>query len=392
MPRPAPTTHRAPRRRGTLRGLTTALAWEFALVVIALVALLWRPTGLYLAGGLLVLLLVVGLPVVRGRSLLSLLASRWRFVRRRRARVTDPGDMPVDLVPLAQWVPGLQVNQTRSAQGHDVGVVTDGESWTAILALATDDALLSDSGERVDLDALKGLTRQDDIVFAGLQLVTYTVPAPVQALLRPDSVAAKAYLELSGGDVPPAVRRTWICVRLDPRLCLEAVARRGASNDGIYATLRFGLHRVQAALKRQGIITRALSPMEIYEVLSFTTGSTPDHAADRSSESWTTWSCDGLVHSGRQVRSWGDNTSLGYQSLLQTLDRTPVLFAVSSYTVDADSRVTGGVRLVTPTTAAAQQAQQHLSAALDRSVKLAAPGGAQVPAVLATVPLGRPVA
>ena len=169
----------------------------------------------------------------------------------------------VPVIPIAQWGPGLTVNQTRSAQGAEVGVVTDGRSWTGVLALNSDDVLVADSGEKIDLEALSGLTRQDDIVFAGLQVVTYTVPAPVSVLFPQGSPAPRAYAEISGSEGPPAVRMTWLCVRLDPRLCLEAVARRGASTDGIYATLRFGMHRVQAALKRQGIVTRALTPLEI---------------------------------------------------------------------------------------------------------------------------------
>lgn len=380
---------RVPRRTRSGR-LGIALAWELVLLTLVVIALFGGMLTWIICAAIGVVLIVLGIPWT-GRSALTWLRDRMRFARRRRSRAQDPGDIPVDLVPLAQWVPGLQVNQTRSAQGAEVGVVTDGESWTAILSLTSDDQLLADQGEKIDLEALSGLTLQDDIRFAGLQVVSYTVPAPVSALLPEGSPAVGAYLDISA-EVPPAVRRTWICVRLDPRLCLEAVARRGASTDGIYATLRFGLHRVQAALKRQGITTRALSPIEIYEVLSLTSGSTPDHGSDRSAERWRSWFCDGLVHTGTKIRSMRGNASLGYQNLLSALDRAPVLFAVTSYTLDDANRATVAVRLVTPNPATAQAAVSHLRRQLPRSVQLAPPGGLQVPTVLSTVPLGRQVA
>jgi type VII secretion protein EccE len=368
--------------------LPTALRWEVALLVPVTVALVGQTTGWLLVAGVLALAVVVlGIPW-SGRSLLGTALSRLRFGRRRARRVEHP-DLPVDLVPLAQWLPGLQVTQTRSASGADVGVVTDGESWTAILALNSDDLMMADAGERIDLDALSGLTRQDDIIFAGLQLVTYTVPAPVTALLHPGSPAARAYLEISD-EPPPSVRRTWLCVRLDPRLCLEAVARRGASTEGIHGTLRFGLHRVQAALKRQGLSTRVLSPVEIHEVLGLTAGSTPDHPDQRSVESWTSWDCDGLVHLGARVRTGGD-ASLAHQSLLSALDRAPVLFAVTSYTIDDRNRPSGAVRVAAPNQQLAEQAFEQLRRDLPRHVTLSARGGVQVPAVLGTVPLGRAV-
>lgn len=389
MARAAQLAVRTPRRL-TPRFWIRSMGWELAIIGVVLFALTGTTRGFVVAGVIAVLALVAGVPV-KGRSLVGWAWTGIGFLNRRAGHVPDPPDMPVDLVPLAQWVPGLSVNQTRSAQGAEVGVVTDGNSWTGVLALNSDDVLVADSGEKIDLDALSGLTRQDDIVFAGLQVVTYTVPAPARVLLPEGSPAPRSYAEVAGPDGPPAVRMTWLCVRLDPRLCLEAVARRGASTDGIYATLRFGMHRVQAALKRQGIVTRALNPLEIYDVLSLTSGSTPDHGEQRSREGWTTWQCDGLFHSGRHVRSWGANKSIGYQSLLEALNAAPVLFAVTSFTWDAGSNATGAVRLVAPTAELVTTAAEQLATELPSSVRLSFAAGSQVPTLLATVPLGKQV-
>ncbi|MVA74816.1 type VII secretion protein EccE [Auraticoccus sp. F435] len=379
----------APRRTGALTGLRPLVVAELLLLAALLSGLTGTVPG-YVVAAVLVVVTVVLLVPFGGRSLLRRLRLRLAYLRRRPAPALD-ADVPYDLVPLAQWVPGLSVSQTVTGRGEEVGVITDGSAWTAVLALDADDELVADSGEELSLRELADLTVQDDVVFAGVQVVTYTVPAPARLLLAEGSAAARAYLEVADG-VPPTVQRTWLCVRLDPRLCLEAVARRGLDNDGIYATLRFGLHRVQSVLKRQGIETRALTPLEIHEVLALTAGSGPDGGEVRSRESWQHWECDGLLHSGRAVRSWGTSHSLGYGRLLQAVAQAPVLFAVTSYVLTPGRPATGGIRLVSPNEQLARTAVQAVGGALGREVRLAAPGGSQVPTMLATVPLGRGVA
>lgn len=384
MARSDQTPRRAPRSGWLRRHLGKALVVEAAAIGIILLLL-----GRSYVWAAVVLVVVVALLVrARGHSLPGWLGQWLRFARRKPSpKVRD--DVPVDLVPLAEWVPGLSVSQTNAGRTGELGVIADGQAWTAVLALVSDDDLLADKGEKIDLDALSGLTIQDDIVFAGVQVVTYTVPAPTTVLLGGQSPAAQAYLEISKEPPPPTMRRTWLCLRLDPRLCLEAVALRGANQDGIYGTLRFGLHRVQSALKRQGIETRALSPIEIYEVLSLTSGSGPEGGVGRSRERWSSWTCDGLVHSGRMVRRWGRTASTGYQALQQAVDQAPVLFAITSYTLTPTSRASGGIRLVTPTVESAEAATAFVEASLKGAVRLGSPSGDQVPTMLATVPLGR---
>ncbi len=365
-----------------------AMAWAVLLEIALLVVILLVLARLYVWAAL-VAILVIGLSIpIKGHPAMVWLR-RWVGYARRSPSTRVPAELPADLVPLAEWMPGLTVTQTSLGRGGELGLIADGEAWTAVLALASDDELLADKGEAIDLDALSGLTRQDDIVFAGVQVVTYTVPAPTTVLLGAGSKAAAAYREITAGSPPPTMRRTWLCLRLDPRLCLEAVARRGASNDGVYATLRFGLHRVQTVLKRQGIVTRALAPIELYEVLSLVAGSGPEGGDERSAEEWSTWSCDGLVHTGRMVRRWGSNASIGYQELQDAIADAPVLFAVTSYTFTPHARSTGGLRLVTVDAAGAQAAMEHTVARLGEGVRLDSPSGAQVPTMLVTVPLGR---
>lgn len=384
MPRADQDLVRAPHAGISRFATTWAIAIEIAVLVVVLLVL----ARLYVWAAVVAVLVAVMTIPLNGHSVGGWLRRAIGYSRRSPSTSIAP-ELPADLVPLAEWMPGLSVTQTALGRGGELGLIADGQAWTAVLALASDDELLADKGEAIDLDALSGLTRQDDIVFAGVQVVTYTVPAPTTVLLGEDSKAAASYREITSGSLPPTMRRTWLCLRLDPNLCLEAVARRGASNDGVYATLRFGLHRVQTVLKRQGIITRALTPIELYEVLSLVAGSGPEGGEQRSTEDWSTWTCDGLVHTGRMIRRWGPNASIGYQELQEAIADAPVLFAVTSYTFTPNARSTGGIRLVTLDAASAKAAMAHTAARLKGGVRLDSPNGVQVPTMLATVPLGR---
>lgn len=375
------------RRRPLLLPFTARFVAVEVGVALVVLAVLTRDMLWILLAAVILLLILLWVVPLGGRSIGQRIALRTGFARRKPHPVPT-GEVPADLVPLAEWVPGLSVSLTLTGRGEEVGVITDGQAWTAVLAITSDDNLIADKGEQLNLTAMQGLTTQDDVVFAGVQVVTFTVPAPTVVLLGGETPAAQAYRQITKVP-PPTVRRTWLCVRLDPKLCLPAVARRGAGRDGIYATLRFGLHRVQSVLKRQGIETRALDPLGIYEVLALTSGSGPEHGLQRSTEAWDHWTCDGLHHSGRLVQRWGASPSVGYGRLLDAVAQAPILFAMTSYTFEPGHAATGGVRLVTPNATAAATAEQYVQAQLGRSVKLAPPGGTQIPTVLATVPLGR---
>jgi type VII secretion protein EccE len=381
-----PNIGRVARQRTTFSDVGLWLALEVALIVIVLAVLRLTVAGVVVA--VVVALAAAALVVpLRGNTVVQWVQLHVAFRSRRRHRALDP-DVPPSLVPLAEWVPDLAVVRTLTGRGGEVGVITDGTAWVAVLALLTDDELIADSGEEIDLSSLASLTVQDDVAFDGVQLVTYTVPAPTGVLLGEGSPAAASYREILGSvPPPPTVRRTWLCVRLDPRTCLGAVARRGVGTEGINATLRFGLHRAQSVLKRQGIETRALDPVEIYEVLALTSGAGPE-AAERTSEEWSTWRCDGLDHRGLLVSNWGDNPTRAYANLLDALSEAPVLFAVTSFTLSQQKRASGAIRLACPTASAADHAADEVAARLT-GVRLRPAGGRQVPAMLATVPFGR---
>ncbi|MDU7361499.1 MAG: type VII secretion protein EccE [Propionibacteriaceae bacterium] len=379
-----------PLRARSTRHIPLVVLWEIIIVIALALAALQQPWSWALAGVTLLVGLLVTVPV-NGRTIPRTIAHRRAF-RRRRKHFTENPDQPQDLVPLAQWLRELEITQIKDAHDGEIGVVADGKSWTGIVELTSDLNMFSDRGNLLNLTALDQLTRQDDVTFAGVQMVTFTVGAPTRAMLPADSPAIASYLEILGDDYPPpAVRRTWLALRLDPRLCLEAVGRRGLGQDGVFATLRFGLHRAQAMLKRRGVSTEPLDPNEIADVLGMCTGVSPDPLEERSREEWDQWICDGLTHEAREVQHFGKDPSQGYQALLDAVAAAPAMMALTSYTVSPGEPARGAVRLVTNNDEQARDADEAVQTVLPAWVKLGPRGGSQVPGLLATVPLGRQV-
>ena len=377
-----------PTRARSTRFMPVVLAWQIALVVAALLVTFMKIWAFIAAGVIILIMLLLTVPV-NGQTLLSTIGLRSAFNRRR--RIPGPAaELPEKLAPLGAWLPRLQVTHTRSVRGGEIGVVADGESWVGILELISDDQLMSDRGVSINLDSLASLTRQDDVVFAGVQILTMTVPGPSEAMLTPGSVALQAYLETTGGQpTPPAVRHTWLAIRLDPRLCLEAVDRRGSGHAGVMATLRFGLHRAQAALKRQGVQVRVLDPGKIADVLALTTAADSDDT--EQNEAWKQWRSGSLVHETRAIRSFGGHPAQSYQALLDSLAQAPSMLVFTSFTVSPGEPPRGAVRQVMPTQEAADMADEELINEMGGTVRFGPLGGSQIPGLLATIPLGRQV-
>lgn len=373
-----------------MRHVPMVLAWQLVVVTVLLVLATRTWWGVGVAAAVLLAAILLSIPV-NGRSLWATVHLRQRFTARQRGLVDSP-DLPSELVPLGRWLPRLQITQTRSAAGGEIGVVADGTSWAALLELTSDDVLIVDDGAELNLEGLGKLIQQDDVLFAGIQVVTLTVPAPTGAMLTADSPAAASYHEILGGAaVPPAVRRTWITLRMDPRLCLEAVDRRGSGLEGVLATLRFGLHRAQATLKRQGVATRALDPLAIAEVLALASGASPHHEGRRTDETWKQLSCDGLVHETRTISSFGSDPTANYQALLDAVAQCPAMMVLTSFTLSPGQPARGAVRHICHDEEQAAACDEELVPELAGRLSFGPLGGVQVPGLLATVPLGRQV-
>nr|WP_231979411.1 hypothetical protein [Tessaracoccus coleopterorum] len=180
--RTQPSRAALPRRSRSTRHLGLVVAWQIVLVVAVALALRMQIWSISLAALMLLAALLLTIPV-NGRTLGRTVRTRRRFASRARHRLEHP-DVAAELVPLAQWLPKLEVTEIKDAHDGEIGVVADGESWSGILEVTSDNSLFTDRGARLDLAVLGSLTRQDDVVFSGIQIVTYTVPGPPAPCFR----------------------------------------------------------------------------------------------------------------------------------------------------------------------------------------------------------------
>ncbi len=70
----------------------------------------------------------------------------------------------------------------------------------------------------------------------------------------------------------------------------------------------------------------------------------------------------------------------------------PIVFGLTSFTLDRDNHASGAVRIVTTDVSSATSVDEWMAGQLDGRVSLRPGGGDQVPAMLTTVPLGRDIA
>ena len=92
------------------------------------------------------------------------------------------------------------------------------------------------------------------------------------------------------------------------------------------------------------------------------------------------------------IRSEGGRVVPARSPMPKELGPQEVLTGVDFDVLAPGREASGGIRLVSPTEALARAAVATVAAGLGGGVRLAPPGGTQVPTMLATVPLGRGVA
>ncbi|MFD0328772.1 type VII secretion protein EccE [Streptacidiphilus monticola] len=92
----------------------------------------------------------------------------------------------------------------------------------------------------------------DDIVLDSVQVLQFSQTAPAPHLPE-QALAARAYRELPHGTSTPALRMTWVAVRLDPELCRPAVTARGGGEIGARKALQRAVDQLAARLGGAGL-------------------------------------------------------------------------------------------------------------------------------------------
>ncbi|MFJ5197975.1 type VII secretion protein EccE [Streptomyces sp. NPDC088394] len=404
---PAKTTLRSVSRTGSPAGLLRRLVLVEAALAVAAVGFAlggpW-PVPTVSVACLLVLLAVVRR---RGRAVQDWLSTALALRDRRRTATASDADAEPQLAPVAESVPGFAPYIYVDRDRRTVGMVGDGTFLTAVVRVeASGESLRQARGARaLPLSLLGDALSVDDIVLESAQLVQQVRPAPAQHLPQ-QSAARLSYAPLQEQIGAPALRMTWVAVKLDPELCREAVEARGGGIGGAQRCLVRVADHVASRITGAGFRAVVLDQEELHSavatsacanpMLSARAGRPDAPAQQRTSETTRVWRCDDRWHTAYAVDRWPElgRGATPLPRLVSLLTSVPAYATTFSLTVRPGShqgevsvsghvRITGGsdTELV-GVRRTLEQAARHAKVGLVRLDR------EQLPGVLATLPLG----
>ncbi|MEE1941781.1 type VII secretion protein EccE [Streptomyces sp. TRM 70361] len=355
-----------------------------------------------------VLLLLCAVLRRRGRPLSEWLGTAVALRRRRRRAAAEvlPPDTDPGLAPAVECEPALRSLSYTDRERRGIGMVGDGTFLTAVLRVEPRPAALrSGPAERpLPMRLLADVLEVDGIRLESVQAVQYTQPAPAPHLPG-RSVAATSYGPLQATSGTPAVRVTWVALKLDPELCREAVRARGDGLEGAQRCLVRTADQLASRLTGAGFRATLLSEQELVTALATASGASPmataragrpDSApARRTEERARAWRCDDRWHTTYGVSRWPElgPGATPLPSLVALLTGVPSLATVFSLTLSRGERrsvaVRGHLRITARSDGelvAARHTVERL--ARERRTGLVRLDREQVPGVLATLPLG----
>ncbi|MEV0574321.1 type VII secretion protein EccE [Streptomyces sp. NPDC050392] len=383
---------------------------QLVLVEIAAALLLcaWVADPLLLAPAAVPAGLLVVLAVVRRhrRSLPALLSSVLALRARTRgaasrvpAAGTDPG-----IAPVAECEPALRTYAFGDRDRRPVGMIGDGTYLTAVIRIDADGtALRPDRSARpLPLTLVRDALDVDGIRLESAQIVQHTQPAPAPQLPE-ESVAARNYAPLQARTGSPAVRITWIALKLAPELCPEAVRARGGGLAGAQKCLVRAADQLAGRLTGGGFTATVLAEQELGAALATSACASPavtaragrgGTPARRTRETSRAWWCDGRPHTTYWVRRWPEfGGGAPMPRLVALLTSVPALATTFSLTLGHGDRqetsVIGHLRVTGRDDRELLSARHELErAARGVGTSLVRLDREQLPGLLATLPLG----
>ncbi|WP_185302576.1 type VII secretion protein EccE [Streptomyces finlayi] len=375
-----------------------------ALLVVAWVVgpLLLAPAGV--AAAILVLLAVVRR---HRRSLPEWLSTVFalRARSRRAASLVLPAGTEPGLAPAVECEPALRTYSFSDRDRRPVGMIGDGTFLTAVIQVESDSTALRPdrSAQPLPLTLVRDVLDVDGIRLESAQIVQHTQPAPAPHLPS-QSVAARNYAPLQAQTGSPALRITWIALKLDPELCPEAVQARGGGIVGAQKCAVRAADQLASRLTGAGFratvlteqeLTSAIATSACVSPLAMAQASRSETPGRRTEETSRTWRCDDRRHTTYWVGRWpqfgGGGASM--PQLVALLTSVPALATTFSLTLGHGDRsevsVTGHIR-ITGRSDEELVASRHELERTARGVKtsLVRLDREQLPGVLATLPLG----
>ncbi|MFE9095582.1 type VII secretion protein EccE [Streptomyces sp. NPDC007264] len=341
----------------------------------------------------------------RGRSLPEWLATVQALRSRRGKAVAAPAGTEPGLAPAVECDPSLRTYAYGGRDRRPVGITGDGTFVTAVLQVEADATALRAGRNRqpLPLRLVRDALDVDGIRLESAQIVLHTQPSPATHLPR-QSVAVSNYAPLQAETGAPAVRITWIALKLDPELCPQAVAARGGGLVGAQKCVVRVADHLASRLTGAGFRVTVLNEEELVAAVATSTCANPLVTAEagradlpqrRTEESSRSWRCDNRRHTTYWIRRWprlgGPGPSLHH--LVALLTAVPALATTFSLTLGRGERgevslaghlrVTGrGDEELVAARRALEEAARHAGAGIARLDR------EQLPALLATLPLG----
>ncbi|MFJ6794033.1 type VII secretion protein EccE [Streptomyces sp. NPDC091268] len=334
---------------------------------------------------------------------LALRARRRRAAARAVPAGTEPG-----LAPLVEAEPALRTLTFGGRDRRPVGMVGDGTFLTAVVRVDMDaTALRPDRTVRpLPLSLVRDALEVDGIRLESAQLVQHTRPAPAPHLPA-RSTAVLNYAPLHARTGSPAVRLTWVALKLDPELCPEAVAARGGGAAGAQRCLVRVADQLASRLTGAGFRATVLTEQELTGALATSSCANPMAITQagrtagprglvrRTEETARVWRCDDRRHTTYRVARWPRLGGAGaaLPQFVALLTSVPALATNFSLTLAPAGRqgvsLTGHVRVTGRSEGELDAARR----ALERTARGVRTGlvrldGEQVPGLLASLPLG----
>ncbi|MER5868220.1 type VII secretion protein EccE [Streptomyces sp. NPDC002044] len=334
----------------------------------------------------------------------GVLALRTR--RRRAASLAVPVGTEPGLAPLVEADPALRTLTFSDRERRPVGMIGDGTFLTAVVQVDTEaTALRPDRAARpLPLGVVRDILEVDGIRLESAQLVQHTQPAPAPHLPA-RSLATRNYAPLQARTGTPAVRLTWIALKLDPELCPEAVTARGGGLAGAQRCVVRAADQLASRLAGAGFTATVLTEQELTAALATSSCANPMAITQagrtagtgrRTEETSRTWRCDDRRHTTYWVGRWpqlGGSGAAGLPQFVALLTSIPALATNFSLTMAAADRqgvtLSGHVRVTGRSDEELVSARRELERTA-RGVKagLVRLDREQVPGLLASLPLG----
>ncbi|MGW2697155.1 type VII secretion protein EccE [Streptomyces sp. NPDC001296] len=326
--------------------------------------------------------------------------------RQRDAKLPVPPGTDPMLAPAVECDPALRTYRFVSRDNRSIGMIGDGTFLTAVLFVQPGDQPLrpESAGRQLPLRLVHEALEVDGIRLASAQIVQHTQPAPAPHL-PPQAVAVRSYGPLQAQSGSPALRLTWVALKLDPELCPEAVQARGDGVPGAQRALLRVADQLVSRLAGAGFKATILDENELVQALATSSCLNPranaQHAQDgrpaqrRTVESVRSWRVDDRWHTTYWLSRWPQlgGGGVALPELVTRFTSLPVLATTFSVTLGrAGSRgvsLTGHIRITARGDSELGQVGRELErAASAAKVGLVRLDREQVPGALATLPLG----